>query len=346
MEIAARNVDEAWALFHVYTRNAIESGSMIQSSPRGVRTLEFPYPVTTVYHKPEECVLTDPVRDANPFFHLYESLWMLAGRRDVERVKYYSSQISAYSDDQINFHGAYGHRWVHHFNEGDQIEFLIRLLRKDPDTRRAVLGMWNPNADMEPALHGGLDVPCNVAAFFRVRNGYLDMTVANRSNDAVWGCYGANAVHFSFLLQHVARMAGFRVGAYVQMSNSLHVYLDGKPGEVWQRCYNNSPDLLGSHEPEGPMLPHDFTRLQARMVTERPGPVWSVDRHITESIWLAEVAVPMLMCFALYKNGEADKAVAGLRAAYANCGDEWLKQGALWVQRRVEARAGKEVGQR
>jgi len=39
--------------------------------------------VTTIYNRPTDRVIFWPQRDANPFFHLYESLWMLAGRRDV-----------------------------------------------------------------------------------------------------------------------------------------------------------------------------------------------------------------------------------------------------------------------
>ena len=43
----------------------------------------FPDPVTTVYAKPCERVMFWSERDANPAFHLYEALWMLAGRDDV-----------------------------------------------------------------------------------------------------------------------------------------------------------------------------------------------------------------------------------------------------------------------
>ena len=47
---------------------------------RGMHTLRVPGPVYTIYERPEERVLFDAVRDANPFFHLIESLWILGGR--------------------------------------------------------------------------------------------------------------------------------------------------------------------------------------------------------------------------------------------------------------------------
>ena len=49
---------------------------------RNGQTMECRTPVTTVYNKPWQRVLFKTERDANPFFHLYESIWMLAGSRD------------------------------------------------------------------------------------------------------------------------------------------------------------------------------------------------------------------------------------------------------------------------
>jgi hypothetical protein len=54
--------------------------------------------------------------------------------------------------------------------------------------------------------------------------GRLDMVVFNRSNDVVWGAYGANAVHFSFLLEYLARWIGCEVGTYSQISVNFHGY--------------------------------------------------------------------------------------------------------------------------
>jgi hypothetical protein len=48
--------------------------------------------------------------------------------------------------------------------------------------------------------------------------------VFNRSNDMIWGAYGANAVQFSFLQEYLAAAIGAWVGTYRQVSNSFHVY--------------------------------------------------------------------------------------------------------------------------
>src|SRR5687767_6917565 len=92
-------------------------------------------PVTTVYAKPIERVLFNGIRDANPFFHLYEALWMLDGRSDVEGPARYASRMREFSDDGITFHGAYGYRWRSAFDE-DQLVTCINLLRENKNDRR------------------------------------------------------------------------------------------------------------------------------------------------------------------------------------------------------------------
>lgn len=71
----------------------------------------IPEPVTTVYRKPLERVLFAAERDANPFFHFFEALWMLAGRSDVHFPARFAGNIVNYSDDGDTLHGAYGRRW-------------------------------------------------------------------------------------------------------------------------------------------------------------------------------------------------------------------------------------------
>lgn len=181
----------------------------------------FPEPVATVYERPDERVMFWPERDANPFFHLYESLWMLGGWNDVESVARYVERMRTFSDDGRKFHGAYGYRWVHHFGF-NQLDTIIEALQNNPDDRRQVLSMWDASADLG---RQGKDLPCNLQATFQVAcDGRLDMMVTNRSNDMVWGAYGANAVHFSYLHEYVARCAGYAQGVYRQVSANFHAY--------------------------------------------------------------------------------------------------------------------------
>lgn len=190
--------------------------------------LQAPWPVATVYEKPCERVLFWPERDANPFFHLYEALWMLAGRNDVEGVARYAKRMREFSDDGKTLHGAYGYRWRqafgHHGRVYDQLKVIIGLLKRNQTDRRAILQMWDTTVDL---AQDGRDVPCNLTATFQIGpDNRLHLVVFCRSNDIIWGAYGANAVHFSVLLEYMALAIGVPVGTYTQVSVNWHGYLD------------------------------------------------------------------------------------------------------------------------
>jgi len=119
---------------------------------------------------------------------------------------------------------AYGYRWRKHFGV-DQLNIAKNRLVEYPNDRRVVVGMWDPYVDLT-STNTGVDYPCNTQVFFWARKGYLNMSVVNRSNDMIWGAYGANAVHMSFLLEYMAHMTGNNIGTYYQISNNLHVYTD------------------------------------------------------------------------------------------------------------------------
>lgn len=191
---------------------------------RNGEAVVMPQPVTTVYHEPRNRVITSPVRDANPFFHLVEAAWMLDGGRDVGILEKFISNFGKYSDDGDYLHGAYGWRWRENFRV-DQITEIVERLIKDPEDRAAVLTMWDPDAYGSDDLRiETRDRPCNTHIYFRRRGDYLDLTVCCRSNDAVWGAHGANAVHFSILLEYVAGLIGVGVGKMYQISNNYHAY--------------------------------------------------------------------------------------------------------------------------
>ena len=217
--INARGVSEALYL----AKQGIES-SGVEVQTRNGAALEFPTPVTTTYTHSRERVLFYHERDANPYFHLMESLWMLAGRNDVDWISQFNGRMNTYSDDGVTFHGAYGYRWRNWFGK-DQLQKALFRLSTYPNDRRVVVGMWDPRQDLVET-NDGKDYPCNTQIMFWERDEDLHMTVCNRSNDMIWGAFGANAVHMSVLLEYMAGMLGYGIGNYYQFSNNLHAYVD------------------------------------------------------------------------------------------------------------------------
>ena len=148
--IKVRNINEAFPLvINMLNLYGNERGS------RNGPVLVIPEPVTIHYTNPTERVLFNPIRDCNPFFHLYESLWMLMGRNDVLPLTRYTKQVANYSDDGLTLYGAYGYRWRNHGSPyadevagNDQLKIIVKRLKEDPNDRHSILQMWNYHYDL------------------------------------------------------------------------------------------------------------------------------------------------------------------------------------------------------
>lgn len=232
-----------------------------KTSTRNGPVLTIDEPVTITYRNPRHRVLFNRARDANPFFHMIEALWMLNGDNDIAPLLYYNKQVASFSDDGRTWHGAYGHRWRKSY-QYDQLEAVIDVLTRQPDNRRTVLQMWFVS-DLERirTMPHCRDVPCNTQVMFKVRRTnpqsrkgaaikhqqdetnftFLDITVTNRSNDLIWGALGSNYVQFSMLQEYVATAIEAQVGYYHQISNNLHVYLP--PDGVHTQSNHFNPDV-------------------------------------------------------------------------------------------------------
>lgn len=157
-----QNVNDAFTgLVKMFHQPHAERANIVTNTSRVGEVRMFTEPVTITYECPKERVLFNRARDCNPFFHVFEALWMLAGRNDVAPLAYYNSKIADIaSDDGVAFNGAYGYRWrkVSQFLElVDQLKIITRQLKEKPDSRRCVLQMWNVEDDL---LRIGHYEPC------------------------------------------------------------------------------------------------------------------------------------------------------------------------------------------
>jgi len=307
---------------------------------RNGRVLRSRGPVVTEYRAPVACrVMFNPLRDANPFFHLFESIWMLAGRNDVAPLTLYAKQMATFSDNLRTLNGAYGYRWRNWFNR-DQLITAARMLREDPTTRRVVVGMWDAEQDLDSKSK---DIPCNTHIYFNAVGGKLDMTVCNRSNDVVWGAYGANAVHMSFLLEFMALAAGLEVGTYYQFSNDYHVYVD-RPDV--QRLYTRpsddpctwTPCFTTTHRAVSTVPLCDFTKPSfgevATFLVECNAAADHPQLYTGPSVFLREVLRPMCTAHALWTTQhDIDGALRVMNTVLA---EDWRQAGQEWLLRRVQ----------
>lgn len=207
----------------------LEHGSDVPS--RVGDTKEFAF-TGIMLAAPWQREITLPYRKANIAAQIAETMWVLAGRNDIEFLSHYLPRAKDFSDDGATWRAGYGprlRRWPAYVNyKGqadinepvDQLVEVVELLRAEPETRRAVMSIWDPAQDYTSSK----DIPCNNWLHFLVRNGKLHLHVATRSNDAMWGWSGINAFEWSVLLEVVAGLTGHAVGNLHFSVSSMHLY--------------------------------------------------------------------------------------------------------------------------
>lgn len=308
-------------------------------------------PVLLTYIMPTERVLFNPARDANPFFHLYEALWMLAGCNDVRSLAYFNSQMEQYSDDGETFNGAYGYRWRSKdywdpnqptpgkpwlkLNQVDQLDVLVNHLKQTPNSRRAVLQMWNVEDDLLK-IDTSKDCCCNTHVYFSLDTGELDMTVCNRSNDLVWGMLGANVVHFSFLQEYMAARIGVHVGVYNHFTNNLHAYVERFNPQAWledtsylQQDYDRKSHSIVPLVSNPKQFEYELKKFVA----------WPLDpERRWKEPFFQNVASPMCRAFSYHTIRGYAEALKLMRQVVASdwrwAGEQWLvKRRDLWQQK-------------
>lgn len=403
MHLKFRNVNDAFR--SLVTGIHDKSIPTVREGSRNGGVLRIPEPVILTYERPCERVLTNRARDCNPFMHLYESLWMLAGRNDVAPLAYYAANMRNYSDDGVTLNGAYGYRWRHGrlhkvgggyqswhdkagANDIDQLDILVEHLKADPSSRRAVLSMWNVEDDLlkigspNPAYksdgsakyfenglpvfpfnaegrEGSKDTCCNLSVAFSIRGEvtnnpsqmssaalesgaveeenyrYLDMTVFNRSNDLIWGCLGANAVHFSFLQEYMAARIGVEVGVYNQVSNNLHVYESNWKPEEWLSESEVDPYQVRPYPTIAALVKNPVVfEMEVKQIVElnRNGETVTGEQTFIEP-FLDTVAQPMFHAFHLHKQREYHAALNWVERIGA---DDWKMVAREWILKRKE----------
>lgn len=162
----------------------------------------------------------------NPAFALVEVFWILAGRRDAAFLAHWNRQLHKFVGDAPVLSGAYGFRLRHHLGL-DQIDRVYHALGSAPGTRQAVLQIWDAATDLpkENGTPTSDDIPCNVVAMPKVRNGRLEWLQVMRSNDLFLGL-PHNVVQFTALQEMMAGWLGLGVGSYHHVSDTLHVYVE------------------------------------------------------------------------------------------------------------------------
>ena len=152
--------------------------------------------------------------------------------------------------------------YTYHLRMKDQIPWLISDLRRNPDSRRAVI-LTRSVQDM-----GSESPSCLQHLQFLIRGEALHCKVLFRSNDATKATF-MNAFALIMLQKRIADALGVQVGSYTHRANSFHVYeRDYDMFDGYVRRINSGGDLAYFYTGDWDELMEDAKPEIAKMVEE------------------------------------------------------------------------------
>lgn len=217
---SGQTADKVWRRIFESFRNT--DTTSVQESRRGP-TRELLH-VHFHIENPLERWIHSRIPAINPAFALAEVFWILSGSNDAHFINFWNPALPKFSGTGDHYHGAYGHRIKNQFGI-DQLECAYNVLKNNPDSRQVIIQIWDPRTDLpnEDGTPKSPDIPCNICSLPKIRNGRLEWLQIMRSNDFYLGM-PYNVVQFTTLQEILAGWLGVEVGAYHQVSDSLHVY--------------------------------------------------------------------------------------------------------------------------
>ena len=179
------------------TRAVLERGAI--ASYDGQRTRELALLTVVVESPSSEDETIARLGDREWLAWMHENFFVHKDVAELGNAKSYAVRLFDYA-------GA-GH---------DQIAWVVRRLREDPESRSATITTFQPLTDTSY-------VPCVSMLDFWLRDGAVELVVYAHSLDFGKKAYG-NLVELARLQQHVAAELGAATGALVVHAKSAHVY--------------------------------------------------------------------------------------------------------------------------
>nr|WP_319383105.1 thymidylate synthase [uncultured Roseibium sp.] len=154
---------------------------------------------------------------------IHELLWFLAGDTNIRYLNENGVKIwDDWADETGELGPVYGYQWrswpAPDGRSIDQIEKLLEMIRKSPESRRLIVSAWNPALVDEMALP-----PCHSLFQFYVAEGKLSCQLYQRSADVFLGV-PFNIASYALLTMMVAQVTGLKPGDFVHTLGDAHLY--------------------------------------------------------------------------------------------------------------------------
>lgn len=150
-----------------------------------------------------------------PILHLSRSdKWVYPDLAEVAKVILQPESVSAYEY-------SYAKRLFSNIDNKNQIDdYVIPLLQKDPQSRRAVATLFDPSVDSNIK---NKEIPSMLVFDFKIREQKLHIVCFIRSSDAFIG-WPANVYQISVIQEYVAGKLKIPIGEITTVAVSAHVH--------------------------------------------------------------------------------------------------------------------------
>ena len=157
---------------------------------------------------------------------IYELLFFISGETNIKSLQENGVKIWDSWGEDGELGPTYGHQWRKYgqkpfgtLSQGiDQINYVLELLRSNPNSRRMVVSAWNP-VDLDYVALTW----CHCLFQLTVWNGKLTCHVYQRSCDAFLGC-PFNITSYALLTHMLAQQADLAVGELIWTGGHVHIY--------------------------------------------------------------------------------------------------------------------------
>lgn len=213
--VVTDDVNSAWETWYDTLRNM----NMSDSSRDGEVCGEILNAITIIKN-PTKNIVTSDIRKLSLRYAIGEFLWYLSGSNRVSDIKQFSKSWENLSDDGETVNSAYGYRIFEKFGF-NQFNHVVNLLKKDPNSRQAVIHIKDPTNTPTK------DLPCTVCLQYFIRDNKLYATTYMRSND-IWLGFPYDVFSFTCFQILLAMRLGVEIGDYTHIAGSLHLYTRNK----------------------------------------------------------------------------------------------------------------------
>ena len=214
-----------------------------------------------------------------------ELLWIMSGSTNANDLHQYGSHLwdrwakAAQEKLDMGYHNGelgpiYGHQLRNFAGKIDQLTQVEGMLKRDPQTRRAMISFWNLGDVEEPNGRHIVDVAPCIAMLHFARMAYptadgqtvdkLDLHMIQRSADIPIGVPFDVAEWGGLFLMSIAKEVNLPPGTFTHTLSDAHIYKNQIPAmkELLKRTPNPRPWVTIKDSPTGLIYDHQVSDFE------------------------------------------------------------------------------------